>query len=148
MGRDAMIPDTKRRRMPEGWPVGCNPPETCFTCRHPDCRNTSNRLSKEEQDFNACGGNEHKENWKERKLAQHQMRLEMHLCLLCGQPLSEADGRYKTCAKCRAHKKALRHKKKPSGGEPDGIGGCNLQAERDYRRFRFSGRGQYLQTPL
>ena len=119
MGRDAMIPDTKRRRMPEGWPVGCNPPETCFTCRHPDCRNTSNRLSKEEQDFNACGGNEHKENWKERKRKKEKRkeRIAKHLCSQCGKPLTPEDGNHRTCRRCRAyHKKHRLQWEKKHGG--------------------------------
>lgn len=96
-------------------PIGCNPPETCFTCRWPDCRNQENKLSKKEQAYNACGGKEKEEGWKERKKAQHQMRLEMHMCIICGKPLTGNDGRYKTCAKCRSYKNERRHKKKPSG---------------------------------
>ena len=36
------------------WPEGCNPPEGCFACRHPDCRN-SLAGTKKEFDFTRRG---------------------------------------------------------------------------------------------
>ena len=99
------------------WPEGCNPPETCFTCRHPDCRN---RLSgtKKEFDFTrrglapdyvvAHGSNE-------KRSARRRFREENGLCIYCGKPLTAEDGEYKSCAACREMQHAkYRERKKIS----------------------------------
>ena len=99
------------------WPEGCNPPETCFTCRHPDCRN-SLAGTKKEFDFTRRGfapdyvvahGSNEKRN------ARRRSREKNGLCIYCGKPLTAEDGEYKSCAACREMQHAkYRERKKIS----------------------------------
>ena len=87
------------------WPEGCNPPETCFTCRHPDCRNSLSG-TKKEFDFTRRGlapdyVSMRNEKHSEKQNARRRFRKKNHLCICCGKPLAEEDGEYKTCAACR-----------------------------------------------
>ena len=90
--------------------MGCNPPETCFTCRHPDCKNNC-LANKAESKFTELGMQENEQDRKAEKRELYQMRKKLHLCTRCGKELTAEDGGYAICRSCRA-RNSLRYKKR------------------------------------
>lgn len=100
------------------WPEGCNPSETCFTCRHPDCKNGSIKITSTEAAYECAGVTQgytpaHGSNKK--RAMKRRIREENSLCIYCGKPLTAEDGEYKSCAACRdAGRAKYRERKKIS----------------------------------
>ena len=116
------------------YPVGCNPPLTCFECPFPDCVNDGWAYTAE-MAFAKAGLIERKnkkkhkspetiKREKEYQRRYHAKRMkyrhEHHLCTHCGAPLTKDDGDYHYCRICRelaAGYEKLRQDKKKAAQE-------------------------------
>ena len=97
------------------YPVGCNPPLTCFECPFPDCINNGWAYTAE-MAFTKAGLIERKNKKKHKSpetikrekeyyrryyAKRTKYRHEHHLCTICGAPLTKDDGDYHICRICR-----------------------------------------------
>ena len=99
-------------------PEGCNPPETCFTCRHPDCKNESIKITSTEAAYERAGfTREYTPAYGPNKNRDMKRRIREATgrCIYCGKPLTAEDGEHKSCAACReAYRAKYRECKKIS----------------------------------